>query len=133
MGKPKLAIAILLLGLYLVTAPGTGEMIKIPVLAKHYFKHVKLEKQEGLISFLIEHYLNEDGTDKDANEDSKLPFKSIELSATNNIIIQIASFEISHPESSKHSFLINYSSLFLPSRFFGSIWRPPRYHSINIS
>ena len=85
MGKPKLAIAILLLGLYLVTAPGTGEMIKIPVLAKLYFKHVKLEKQEGLISFLIEHYLNEDGTDKDANEDSRLPFKSIELSSIQHL------------------------------------------------
>ena len=67
-----LTIALLLL--FTVTQTEFGQLLRLPLLAEHFYKH---RQQDGtsLIAFLKEHYTREHHDD-DAAEDNQLPFKS---------------------------------------------------------
>lgn len=125
--------ALLLLVIYLFTTAGVRELCKLPVLAEHYYDHKSEGNHQGLLAFLTEHYINENGTDKDANEDNRLPFKSVELISINYMVIPPAVAVINLPELKEQIFIINYSSLFLPSSYPDAIWQPPRNCCTNFS
>ena len=120
----------MLLAFYLLSATAIHEVIKLPRLVEHYFDHSREDTQVGLIQYLTLHYGIEDGTDDDAAEDNKLPFKSSEyfssisfVSVKPPVIGQSMRFsEIVNA----HNFLIRNES-YLPSPYLDRIWQPPRY------
>ncbi|MEI8058991.1 MAG: hypothetical protein WCG67_02440 [Ferruginibacter sp.] len=125
----KKIIAILLISIYFISGTVTSELLKLPLLADHYYDHKEEKAGTSLISFIIEHYCQEDGTDKDAAEDSKLPFKGPEnLNGLNTVYINppiiFQSFE--------KPLLINNMSFFIRNdefisvQFLAAIWQPPR-------
>ena len=66
--------AIFLLVLFTTTQTPLGQLVKLPLLVKHFYKH---QQQEGmsLAKFLNNHYTAVH-TDADQAEDEQLPFKS---------------------------------------------------------
>lgn len=105
------------------------ELTKLPLLAEHYYAHFEENSQTTLIGFLVKHYCLETGTDKDAAEDSKLPFKSVESIVT--------AFFISLPPTTITSSLTKFTSCstvvffihndaFISSQYLAAIWQPPK-------
>lgn len=122
--------ASLLLAIYLFSATATRELLKLPVLAEHYYDHRKENKNIGFVAFLIMHYYTEDGTDKDAEEDNQLPFKSAEHAATVSFISLTPPLSIEivpNPESENNNSFGIRNDLFLPSQYLAAIWQPPRH------
>jgi hypothetical protein len=72
----RLSIAILLLMLVITQTP-FGQLLKLPVLIEHFYKHRKHD-QVSLFKFLKDHYTTEHN-DADQAEDRQLPFKTVIL------------------------------------------------------
>ncbi|MBK8521114.1 MAG: hypothetical protein WAT20_08370 [Ferruginibacter sp.] len=122
--------AFILLSVYLFTATAITELFKLPVLISHYYGHREENKSMNLSSFLIQHYYYEDGTDKDVEEDNKLPFKSPE-NAGSVTFISLSPPNVQYcitdtNEGIKKIFGM-YTPPFLPSQYLNTIWQPPRY------
>lgn len=75
--------AYILLGLYLCTATEAYQLLKLPLLAVHFYQHAKEEPGITLIQFLRIHYAEKTVYDDDWQQDMQLPFKTcsqVELS-----------------------------------------------------
>lgn len=122
-------IAVLLMTIYLLSTNPARELLKLPLLAQHYYDHQEENQQTTLLSFLFQHYCIENGTDKDANEDNKLPFKSVESITTTLVYLlptyQCNSFFNSILISDIRFFIRN--DMFSHAQFLAAIWQPPRY------
>lgn len=68
---------ILPLVLLILTQTPLGQLMKLPVLIEHFYKH-KLHDGVSLLDFLSDHYTSEH-YDADQPEDEQLPFKTIIL------------------------------------------------------
>lgn len=83
-----------------------------------------------LSTFLIQHYYYEDGTDKDVEEDNKLPFKSLE-NANSVPFISLAPPNLQVNLTRTKGDIINlfgiYTNRSLPVQYLSAIWQPPRY------
>lgn len=119
---------LLMLVVYLSATAGMRELLKLPMLAEHYFDHKEERRETNLLSFLMKHYTQEDGTDADADEDSRLPFKApvhpagfafVSLTAPACITLQSPVSTI----TDKHPLPLNTD---LYSNYFAAIWQPPR-------
>ena len=114
---------------YLFSATAFRELVKIPLLAEHYYDHREENKNTGLIAFLVEHYLVEDGTDADAAEDGQLPFKSTVQSGADSFVALTPPIAVALPayvrNPDKKTF-ITHHDLFLPAQYIAAIWQPPR-------
>jgi hypothetical protein len=123
-------ITIFLLFIYIQPAGVVRELFKLPLLIEHYFDHQEEKNGMGLFSFLVSHYYTEDGTDYDADEDSKLPFKSSDqLSSSGSIAVSppVISDMLTRPDLSP---VRNYEILDdenIPSDHLDAIWQPPRH------
>lgn len=120
----------ILLMTYLFSATAIGELFKLPVLVQHYYNHREENSDISLIHFLTLHYQTEDGTDKDAKEDSQLPFKSIEPAATVVFVSLTPPAFINIIANTQQPVMlvfVLYEELFLPSKYLAAIWQPPRY------
>lgn len=121
--------ACFLLALYLFSATAMAELMKIPVLVEHYYDHRQENKNIELIAFLAQHYYTEDGTDMDADEDSRLPFKSaaypatVFFSLTPPLFIEVET----NPESNSTNPFGLHDEFFISSQYLAAIWQPPRY------
>jgi hypothetical protein len=105
------------------------ELLKLPVLAEHYFDHRAEKNETGLISFLISHYCTEDGTDQDADEDSRLPFKSTDQLSNPGTIAFALPVSDDIPAYPGLLPVTNYlivDDVNIPSGFLDAIWQPPR-------
>lgn len=71
----RILVTILLLILVTLTQTYLGELLKLPALIEHFYKH---KKQDGvsLMEFLKGHYTSKHN-DADQPEDERLPFKTI--------------------------------------------------------
>jgi hypothetical protein len=123
-------IAIFLLFIYIQPTGAVRELFKLPLLVEHYVDHQEEKSGMGLVSFLVSHYCTEDGTDYDADEDSRLPFKSSDQ------IFSAGSIAISPPASSDIltrpdlSIVRNYAVMNdgnIPTDHLDAIWQPPRH------
>ncbi|HEX6334383.1 MAG TPA: hypothetical protein VFZ78_09160 [Flavisolibacter sp.] len=64
--------------IFLAYSTSFSELLKMPVLVHHYLSHINSGRSESLTGFLVEHYLDNHGSDEDSDEDSRLPFKTAE-------------------------------------------------------
>lgn len=106
------------------------EFVKLPLLVLHYYEHQQKQKDNGILSFLELHYFIEDGTDKDASDDRKLPFKFIEnINPLSSIVLPLL------PVAGKKLILsvilstkfLPHNDAFIASQYLASIWQPPRH------
>ncbi len=119
--------ATVLLMVYILSTPGIREVIRIPQLAEHYQDHCEEQKNTSLLAYLVMHYIQEDGTDQDAEEDNTLPFKSAEGVSTGNAISFFISeiTELTHPGSPVNQLYRIQNNRLIPSPYAKSVWRPP--------
>ena len=120
----------LLIGIYFLSGTVTSELLKLPVLADHYYDHKEEQSGTSLLSFIIDHYSKEDGTDKDAAEDSKLPFKSPEsfigfaaVYMPPPVIMQ----QVEKPVALSNTIFFIQNDAFISAQYLAAIWQPPRH------
>ncbi len=121
-----------MLAVYILSATGVREFLKLPLLAAHFKKYKEADKNKdtGLVSFLLQHYLQEEGDDADSKEDSQLPFKSAEIPTP-------AAFTSTPPPSfpelqprpqfSFNTIFRTYHDTLPPAGFSARVWQPPRH------
>lgn len=81
-------IAILFLSLLSITATEADELLKLPLLAKHYHQHSQADSHVSLLDFLVEHYSGNHGNDADSKEDAQLPFKTVNEAVYSSIFLE---------------------------------------------
>lgn len=121
--------AFFLAAIYLLPVTPVAEFLKFPQLVQHYFDHISENDQHSFTAFLFQHYFIEDGTDKDATEDSRLPFKSGDQLLTSGFV----SVDPPQPVTvmpvittgSEKKYTIHQDDR-LPDQYPGTVWQPPR-------
>ncbi len=103
------------------------ELIKLPVLVKHYYYHSQITDGETILHFLYSHYVQntDKESSKDQQENSQLPFKSGQdfHSYFNSFIINHSKFV------SFISFvaILEFPDYNIISSFgYADIWKPPQ-------
>jgi len=119
----RISAAILLLVVLTVTQTPLGQLLKVPVLIEHFFKH---KKQDGvsLLKFLIEHY-SPGHNDADRSEDDQLPFKSMILQNIGTALVPgiiKADFSLVFDVPKK----LTRQGCYVPHQHLSSIFHPPR-------
>ena len=115
---------ILLLALLAFTQTPFGQLLKLPVLIEHFYKH---KKQDGasLFEFLNDHYSSEHN-DADRAEDERLPFKSVILQNIGTALVPgIVKADFSLDCDVPQKLLLQ--TLYVPQQHLCSIFHPPRY------
>ena len=129
MNLKRKAAAFILSAIYVISSATALEFFKLPVLISHYYDHREENRTVTVSIFLVQHYYYEDGTDKDMEEDNKLPFKSAENTSLVSFVsltppVLTASVHNTHKDI-RRVFGI-YKDQFLPSQYLNNIWQPPR-------
>ena len=105
-----------------------NEMLKVPILIKHFTEHQSQKKDLSFIEFLTMHYVQTDGTDSDNDKDMQLPFKS-HIGCIGDITFTFAantySTNFAH-HAVIESVFTEYVSSFIDSSHLSSIWQPPK-------
>lgn len=125
----KKSIAILFLSIYLLTTTDAYQLLKMPMIFKHFVEHRQADKNISFLKFLDMHYMHGSPKDKDYHKDMQLPFKS-----SGDFISVLASEFIPLNEHilltapvvlvSEKKIAIQQNDL-LPS-YLASIWQPPK-------
>ena len=119
----RTAVAIFLLVLFTITQTPVGQLLKLPLLIEHFYKH---QKREGIsvATFLRDHY-SKKHNDADRLEDAQLPFKTVVLQTIGVAIVPtiteadaLLCFDI----PTKMMFNVVYT----PQQHLSSIFHPPR-------
>lgn len=124
-------LAIFFLFTFLSANTVFGEVLKLPLMVKHYVEHTQEDKNETIFDFLVQHYsgkINHHHQNKNTEHDH-LPFKTLNSHATHVIsiipqpILSISQiiYELADVKISAHN-QQNYSNANLKS-----IWQPPRF------
>ena len=105
------------------------QLMKLPLLVKHYMEHKQQNRNITLYSFLSMHYAHGVVVDKDYDKDMKLPFKvddkSVSTDITNVQPDNISAF-IEKPIYNNTKTFIYFDEMFIPSSFLSNIWQPPK-------
>lgn len=125
----KKLICIVFLGAYLISSTELRQLLKFPLLVKHYAEHKEQNNNLGLLQFLAMHYNDEGIIDLDYSKDQQLPFKS-QAGYTGAVLsafeptpfyLLIPKAEIALPVVHAIS-----NESFISSTFRSSIWQPPK-------
>ena len=116
-------IAVILLSLFSLTQTPVGQLMKLPVLVEHFYKH-QLEDGVSLFKFLSDHY-GSNHNDNDQAEDERLPFKTV--------IFQPIGFAVL-PALEKPDFSYEFDiptklmlpDFYTPQQHLSKIFHPPR-------
>lgn len=121
--------AIILMAVYVPALAGFCELLKLPLLAEHFFDHNAGSKSSTITLYLIHHYVAEDGTDNDAAEDSRLPFKSAAPSAGISFTATVPPLpqRMERPLLLISSVKIFLKDTCLLSQYCNAVWQPPRF------
>lgn len=121
-------IVLTLLSLYLFTSTDFSELLKFPLLVKHYKEHQK-ESNINFSDFVYQHYTKGDVPDADRDQDMKLPYKSIDFTHAISFTVVPTVIYIEFIKT------IDFEELKSPNSFynfpftsdnFSSIWQPPK-------
>jgi hypothetical protein len=119
----KIAVTILLAILLTFTQTPLGQVLKLPFLVEHFYKH-KTQNHASLLEFLIDHYSKEHN-DADRSEDKRLPFKSVILQNMGFAIvpnIPKADFSLTVDDAKK----MILPGFYVPTQHLCRIFHPPR-------
>lgn len=87
--------ALFLLAVQLFGYTEFGQLLSLPKIVEHYKWHHQLDPSIGFVTFLLQHYIGDDGMSSDNTEDNNLPFKQLHHPVTAQVIIiqPLASFK----------------------------------------
>lgn len=124
----KKILSISLLVLYLFSTTELAELLKTPLLAKHFVEHREENKHLTLWQFLYLHYATNHGDDADHHKDAQLPFKThfSPNVALQNVVIPTQN-AIDNPAVSVEKHSLTMDDWLVPSNFLSNIWQPPRF------
>lgn len=121
-------LAVILLGVYVVSGTELREVMKLPVLVQHYYEHRQLDAGISFTKFLVDHYNDIPHTDNDEERDNQLPFKRVDtnmftspvLPATFTVALKkpVAPVVCDTPYPKNDNLL--------PSASISKIWQPPK-------
>lgn len=115
--------------IYVTSSVTTRELLKMPLLAEHFYDHKSTNVNTSLYSFLIYHYLYEKDMDRDADEDRKLPFKSIENNISPSTVSLKPPVHFYNLIGKQRVINLNFHILddrLVPALFCNAVWHPPR-------
>jgi hypothetical protein len=119
----KTVNAIFLLLLLTITQTPLGQLLKLPALIEHFYKHQRNDSV-SLCEFLSDHYLKEHN-DADRPEDEQLPFKTIVVQTIAVAIVPgivKADLALTFDVPGK----VMYSEIYPPQQHLCDIFHPPR-------
>jgi hypothetical protein len=120
--------AILFLLIYLFGNTNASQVMKLPLLVKHYLKHKQEDPSLTVGSFLKMHYVGQQPFDSDYQQDMQLPFKTpvdvcTLISPTILPVVPQISFTILVITPVKHTILNDRVPLY---SYPHSIFQPPK-------
>jgi hypothetical protein len=117
------------LSIYLISLTELNQLVKFPLLVKHFIEHKEKDGNLSLWAFLDMHYAHGDVKDADYDEDMKLPFKS-HGGCVNSFSMAFIPNDVFNPftkpafkETKTYSV---YQEDFLKSAYLSFIWQPPK-------
>lgn len=125
----KRCLSITFLLVYLFSMTELHQLVKTPMLVKHYLEHQKENQKISLIGFLEMHYFSDTPVDADYEKDMQLPFKNFHDNHPVNVILALPEPLISlesqvlFQEDFDRPFI---KSQIVTSNFLTSIWQPPK-------
>ena len=125
----KKITTIFLLSIYLFSATDLKELLKINALTNHFEETKQLDNSVSFFSFLIMHYITDDGNSKDNATDEKLPFKSHVVYFVVSFVsvhIQITSLSFNAYPIIKNDFFVEDDSLIF-TNYCALVWHPPQF------
>ncbi|HVI43994.1 MAG TPA: hypothetical protein VM802_03975 [Chitinophaga sp.] len=123
----KKATAIFLLFLYLFGSTDACQILRLPLLVKHYEKHKCENADLTLAAFLKMHYIDEQPFDSDYLQDMQLPFKSPDVLCISlpTLVPVPVTLYVPLLELPKESYIVMNDCTPLHS-FPGNIFQPPK-------
>lgn len=116
-------ITILLLALLALTQTPLGQLVKLPVLIEHFYKHRRYDGV-SLSEFLNNHYASEHN-DGDQSEDERLPFKTIVFHPVDVAVVpRILRTEMSICSETQAKSI--FPDIYTPQQHLCNIFHPPR-------
>lgn len=119
----RTAATILLLVILSLTQTPLGQLLKMPVLIQHFYKH---KKQDGvsLLRFLKDHYSTRHN-DADQSQDDRLPFRTVMVQSVGFAVVPAGlkadfSLKLEVPEK------VTPIDLSIPRQHLSTIFHPPR-------
>ena len=124
----KKILAGLLLTLYLSTFPVAMELLRLPNLLIHFLDHQEDGRPQAVTHFFWQHYVMEDGSDSDADQDEELPFKSLDHFANNFWPVMETPIQMEYDLSRELMDGLPQARYLNPAgqSFDKAIWQPPR-------
>ena len=124
----KKAVALFFLLTYLFGSTDASQLIRLPLLVKHYIRHKTEDPSITVMAFLKMHYVGEQPFDADYQQDMQLPFKTcVDAFLVNppTILPEVPQLLLNNPVivRVKHSLLDDQTPLFIFPR---SIFQPPK-------
>lgn len=123
--------AILFLSIYILSAKGINELLKVNRLISHFYETKKENNTVTFFHFLVMHYITDDLNANDNSRDGELPFKSAEtfISNSNALYMPGKGFQV----LTSHTFPLNTRDFITPKNSFtlpsyqNFIWHPPKH------
>lgn len=126
----KKLFSIVIISAYLISTTEFYQVLKIPMLAEHFFEHKSLNNGTTLWDFLIMHYTNNDVIYADHEKDMRLPFKSHEGSVHSIILTFIHNSPVQEIIKPLIIDLNEYNlqeNICFNSTYLSNIWQPPKH------
>ena len=110
-----------------VTTTEMRQFLKTPALVAHFVSHRSEQPDLSLFNFLVGHYVTENDSDADAQDDASLPFKNsvgdcLSLAPT---VLPPVVVEVS-PAAASHLPLIILNEVAVDAPLSRSLFQPPR-------
>lgn len=117
-----------ILFVYLIACTEFAQLLRVPLLVSHFVEHKQENKSISFGEFLLIHYVAEYGSDGDYEQDTNLPFKTVDGSAVQivafvSFLNQCLKVKPIYTKSGKYN---PYEECFIDNAYLSSIWQPPK-------
>lgn len=125
----KKIISILILAIYMLSCTEFDQLLRIPLLVAHFIEHKQESKDISFAEFMLIHYVQEYSFNGDYEQDTNLPFKSVD----GNTIQVVAFITLLNPcLKAKPIYAADkrfkpFEQLFIDNAYLSSIWQPPKH------
>jgi hypothetical protein len=122
-------LTILLFFIYLIGSTEAYQLLKVPSLVVHYFKHCKEDPNTTIQSFLVLHYQEKTVYDSDWQQDMQLPFKTHEddlglMALCYYPPVHVTSLKVPIPMEPENQYPARHE--FEPGCYAADIFQPPK-------
>lgn len=125
----KKIISISILAIYMLSCTEFDQLLRIPLLVVHFVEHKQESKDISFSEFMLIHYVQEYSFNGDYEQDTNLPFKSVDGST-----IQVVAFITllspclkAKPIYAEDKRFKPFEQLFIDNAYLSSIWQPPKH------